>query len=356
MKKIRIGIVGYGGISQGVHVPGYLACPDNAEITALCDINPEKLKAAKEKLNLPDSALFTDYKEMINSGLIDAIDICTPNHMHCPIASAAIDAGLPFSTEKPMGLSYAEAKALYDKAEKAGSKSFICFSWRYRPYTRYVRDIIKSGEIGKIYHIYISYIKDSGLWEGRKLEWRFDKDRAGTGVLGDLGSHMIDIARFWGEEFKGVFAQTGTYITERPTEDTGEIKKVTTDDWCNITGMTESDIPVTISLSRTATGFDDRITFEVFGENGRLRYSWIAGKQDIEICTGKEDVKSRTVRHLVPPAGYEANQSLYFVNMINGIEDEFTAHLEHGIACQKVLEAAEKSAKEGRYVNIDEIR
>ena len=143
----RIGIIGFGGICNGVHLPGYQAISNKANVTAVCDINPKKLELAKQKLGLSDECLFTDYRDLIASGLVDAVDICTSNDAHCEIAEAAIDAGLDFSVEKPIGLSYAEAKHLYDKAKNSNVKSFTCFSWRYRAPTRLMRDIVTSGQL-----------------------------------------------------------------------------------------------------------------------------------------------------------------------------------------------------------------
>ena len=229
----------------------------------------------------------------------------------------------------------------------------MCFSWRYREYTRYVRDIIKSGKLGKIYHMYVTCIKDSGLWEGRKLEWRFDKDRGGTGVLGDLGSHMVDIVRFWGEEFDGVFAQRGTEIKERMREDCDEIAPVTTDDWCNIIGKSKNGIPITIELSRVCTTIDSRIEFDVMGENGRIRYINDHG-QFIESCFG-DDVKTRKFENLTPPESYEGNQSKSFIDMLCGRKDQYTSELIHGMECQKVLEAAQISCDEQKYIRIEDV-
>lgn len=113
MKKIRMGLIGFGGISKGVHVPGYLAHPDKVEITAVCDINPERLSEAKEKFGLSDSALFADYRELLNSCLVDAVDIATSNDSHVEIAMAAIEKGLPFSIEKPIGRNLDEAKKAF---------------------------------------------------------------------------------------------------------------------------------------------------------------------------------------------------------------------------------------------------
>ena len=192
-KKIKVGIIGCGGIATWTHVPGYKAIPDMAEVYALCDIDEAKLRKKGEEWGVPVERQFTDYKELIKSGIVDCVDICTPNHVHCEIAHAAIDAGLPFSIEKPIGLSYDEALKLSEAVEKSGVPSFVCFSWRYREYTRYVRDIIKSGKLGKIYHIYVKCIKDSGLWEGRKLEWRFDKDDSSKECEGILNSICLNM-------------------------------------------------------------------------------------------------------------------------------------------------------------------
>lgn len=355
MKK-KIGLIGCGGIANGVHIPGYLKILDDAEIYAVCDINDENLKKTAEKLNIPNERRFKDYKDLIKSGLVDAVDICTPNHVHCEIAHTAIKAGLPFSVEKPIGLDFLEADKLLKAVEDTKTPSFVCFSWRYNTYARFVRDIIISGHLGKLYHISVRCIKDSGLWENRPLEWRFDKNLAGTGVLGDLGSHMIDVIRFWGEEFDGLFAQRGIEIKERKKLDSDEIAPVTTDDWCNINAMSKNGVPITISVSRIAKTISNLIEFEVIGEKGRIKFTFDNGAQDIEICAGDIDTKAKGTHHIVPPSSYEGNQSKSFVDMLNGKKDQYTSELLEGMECQKVLEAAFLSCEQNRYVKIDEIK
>ena len=351
MKKIRIGMVGVGGIANGAHLPGYKQV-ENCEITAICDIKPEKLKAVGDKYNIPENRRFTDYRDLIACPDVDAVDIATWNSMHCEIAKAAALAGKNFSVEKPVGMSYAEAYDLAETAEKMGVKSMVCLSWRYRPYTRYVKHLVSSGKVGRMFHIYVRCIKDSGLWKGRKLEWRFQKELGGSGVLGDLGSHMIDIVRFWGQEFKDVFANYGTFITERPTEDTGEIAKATTDDWCNMNCTLESDVSCTIELSRTATTISDLISFEVFGDKGRLIYKYEAGKQSIEFT----DAETKQTESLTPPPEFDAIQSKSFVDLCRGIEDEYTARIIEGLECQAVIDAAIRSCEQHRVVTIKEIK
>ena len=109
MKK-RIGIIGFGWIARDVHTPYYKTIEDMCEITAVCDIDPKAIENAKEKTGLSDDRIFTDYKELIDSGLCDAVDICTPNYLHCEIAKYALNAGLPVSIEKPVGMNAQEVE------------------------------------------------------------------------------------------------------------------------------------------------------------------------------------------------------------------------------------------------------
>lgn len=204
MKKVRVGLVGLGWICNDVHIAGYKQV-EECEITAICDIKPERLKAKGDELGIPENRRFTDYHDLVACEDVDVVDIATWNSVHCEIAKAAALASKAFSVEKPVGMNYAEALDLAKTAEEMGVESFVILSWRYRPYTRYVKYLISNGKVGKLFHVYVRCIKDSGLWKGRKREWRFDASRGGTGVLGDLGSHMVDIVRFWGEEFVDVY-------------------------------------------------------------------------------------------------------------------------------------------------------
>lgn len=352
----RIGLVGFGGICNGAHIPGYEQCGDLAKICAVCDIDRKKLEQAKQKLGLPDECLFTDYQEMIDSGLIDAVDICTPNYLHCQIAEAAIAAGLDYSIEKPIGINLSEAAALYEKEINSSSKSFVCFSYRYMAPFRYMREVVKSGKIGKIRHIYMTYLKNSGLIEGRRFEWRFDKAQAGTGVLGDLAVHMIDAVRFLGEEFDGVFAQMGITVKERARLDSDEIAEVTTDDWCNINGMTKSGASVDMRITRVATTVPNFVEFDVFCENGRIVYK--LGMDDFGRASAEKVLLACGTKGVLTevdvPQEYSAVQSREFVKSISGEASEMTAGLDQGVICQAILEALEISSKEKRYVYLDE--
>ncbi|MDD6683958.1 MAG: Gfo/Idh/MocA family oxidoreductase [Clostridiales bacterium] len=350
MEKIRVGLIGVGGIMNGVHIPAYQACND-CEITAICDINPATLKRVGEKLGIPEENRFLCYEKLMDSGLVDIVDIATPDAVHCKIAQAAVDRNIPISVEKPMGMSYKEVKAVCDAANAKNLPGHVCFSWHYRPYVRLMREQIVSGKLGKLYHVYIRCIKDSGLWEGRRLEWRFDAKHSASGVMGDLCSHMFDIARFIGNEFISVTADAGIFVKERQALDSDEILPVTTWDWCNVLAKMENDVNATFQISRTTKFIGDWIQVEAYGEKGRLIYSYLVGDQKLELQTEKGEIKT-----LIPGPEYNANQSQAYLNIVkNENVDGLEATLANACKCQAALDAAYRSVEEGRWVTIEEV-
>jgi predicted dehydrogenase len=353
MEKVRIGIIGVGGIANGVHIPKYLECED-CVITAVCDIDEKRLKETGDRLNIPESARFADYRDLINSGLVDVVDIATSNDVHVEISLAALEAGLPVSVEKPIGITFEESLALRKKSEETGLPVFVCFSWRYRGTAQYMKKLIDDGEIGEIYHIYINCIKDSGLWEGRRLEWRFDEKRAGTGVLCDLGSHMFDAIRFFGKEIESVSCDRGIIVKKRQLLDSDDWADVTTDDWANATCVLDGGANATVILSRTAIAEANTTEFYVTGSKGALKLSSVKG-ETLELCSG-EDLKTKTFKTLEIPAEFSgANQSRSFINIVKGIKDEFASDIFAGIKSQAAVDAAKLSSETGKKILIEEM-
>lgn len=354
MDKIRIGIVGVGSIALGHHIPGYLQSQD-CVVTAICDIDNEALEKGASLCNLPPERCFRDYMELIACSEVDAIDICTPNYLHCPIGHEAIRHGKPFSVEKPVGIDYKETLALYEYAEKEKVPAVVTFSWRYRPYIRYLKHIVDSGELGKLYHIYIRWVKNTGLIPGRKLEWRFDKSLAGSGVLGDLGSHLFDFTRFIGEEFESVTADLGIEIKKRQKLGSDEIGEVTTDDWCNILAKMKSGVHATYQISRCVTTIPEWINVELYGENGMLNYSYKDGKHTLEVNFKNSITFKGGKQSLTPPPEFEASQSQAFLDYLKGRNDNLTSLLVDGLKSQSVIDAALKSYELGKWIDIAEI-
>jgi predicted dehydrogenase len=356
MEQVKVGIIGVGGIAKGVHIPGYKKSND-AVITALCDIDPKALKAGSEICDVASDHCFSDYHDLINCEDVDIVDICTPNVLHCEMAEEALKKGKPFSIEKPMGISYAETRNIEKMARENNVAGHVCFSWRYRSYIRFMKWLVEKGAVGNLYHVYIRCIKDSGLWPGRKLEWRFDKEQAGTGVLGDLASHMFDLTRFvTGEVFSSVSSDTGIYIKERQKINSDDYGTVTTDDWCNALAKMESGLNATYQISRCATTIGDWMAVELYGSNGLLAYHSLDGKQTLEICSGEIDREGKGRHVITPPSRFDANQSQAFVNLAKHADDGLSATTEDGVICQRILDTTAKAAAEKRWVLIDEIQ
>lgn len=354
MKKVRIGLIGTGGICRGKHIPGYLACPE-CEITALCDIDPKALEKTKDKYDLHHLPCFENYKDLLDSGLVDAVDIATSNDVHVKIALDALDAGLPISIEKPIGMDMEESLKLLKKSKETGLPVFVCFSWRYNKFPRYMKHLIDQGEIGEIYHIYVKCIKDSGLWAGRRLEWRFIEEKASSGVLCDLGSHMFDAIRFFGEEIESVYCDRGIIIKERQKIDSDEWAPVTTDDWSNAVCRLKSGRGATVTLSRTAIAEKDTIEFYVSGAKGALRFLYQAGASGLTLCKG-EDLKTFTFRPVEIPEDFQnLNQSQSFVHILRGIPDEYASTIVDGIRSQAAIDGAKLSSQCQKAIVLDEI-
>lgn len=350
MKK-RIGIVGFGWFARDVHYPNYQTVADQCEVTAICDIKESARQSARTKTGLADECIFSDYKEMIDSGLCDAIDICTPNYLHCEIAKYALNAGLPVSIEKPAGINAGEVKEVGDLAKEKGLPVFISFTWRHRNALRYFKDLVSDGKLGEIDHIFIKCIKDSAFIPGRKLEWRFKKEEAGTGVLCDLGSHMLDLLIWLGTDVQGVSANRGTFVKRRQMIDSEEWGVVTTDDWANLTLDLKNGSSATINLSRGCATCSALTQVEIYGRNGYICFN--EAKPDV---ISLKPVGGEMQELPIPESyGTFIHQAESFVNLLNGITDQYTSTIENGINVQIILDAAEIAGDEKRYVALKEI-
>jgi predicted dehydrogenase len=261
--------------------------------------------------------------------------------------------------EKPAGVNSREVEEVRLLAEKKGLPVFLCFTWRHMPTTRFLKDVIDSGAVGKVYHCYIKCIKESGLWEGRRLEWRFDEKYAGTGVLCDLGSHMIDFLSWMNEKIVGLSANRGTFIKERQKLDSDEWAPVTTDDYANNLADLSSGATANIELSRCAKTEDQLVEFIIYGEKGYIRFCNYVG-EGLEICYGDKETIAKGKVRVATPEKYgtpgEIYQSQSFIDMANGKTDNFTSTIDDGLEAQLVIDAVIRADREKRYVTVEEIR
>jgi len=188
--KVRIGFIGCGGISNG-HADRLLRNPD-AEIVALNDIDPGRIKAFRERHPETEGCpTFTDYRDMLDSVEMDAVEIHTPHTLHFEQAMKALERGLHVLVEKPMVCSSDHAKELISKAEETGRVLLVSYQRHYQPQFMYIKEMIDSGRLGEIQ--FISALQCQGWKRATSGTWRQDPSLSGGGQVNDSGSHLIDI-------------------------------------------------------------------------------------------------------------------------------------------------------------------
>ena len=197
-KKVRIGVVGCGGIANGKHMPNLAKIPE-VEMVAFCDIIPERAEAAAKKFGTPDAKTYTDYKELIKDETIDVVHVCTPNRSHSFISIDAMEAGKHVMCEKPMAKTYAEAKAMYEASVRTGKLLSIGYQNRQCGENLYAKAVCDAGEIGEIY-----YAKAVAIRRRAVPTWGvfLNEYEQGGGPLIDIGTHALDLTLWMMNNYK----------------------------------------------------------------------------------------------------------------------------------------------------------
>jgi predicted dehydrogenase len=189
-EKLRIGIVGCGGIAQKKHLPALSKLKDRVELVAFCDTVLERAQDLAKRYGIEKSIICTDYQELVANKNIDVIHVCTPNRTHCEITVAALESGKHVMCEKPMAISAADAKKMLDASQRSGKKLTIGYQNRYRPECLYLKKLIGQGELGDIYFAKAHALRRRGV-----PTWGVftDINEQGGGPLVDIGTHAIDL-------------------------------------------------------------------------------------------------------------------------------------------------------------------
>jgi len=188
-KTIRVGVAGVGAAAQINHIPA-LKKTEGLEIAALCDRDPEKTSRVAQKFQVPH--VYRRFEEMLEDDEIDAVDVCTPNFLHAPMAIAALEAGKHVLCERPMARSAEEAAAMAKAAKKADRVLMCVLQHRYRPDAQLLRTFVGKGELGPIFFAKAGWLRRRAEW--RSDEWRSQKKESGGGVVLDLGFQMLDLS------------------------------------------------------------------------------------------------------------------------------------------------------------------
>jgi len=276
-RTIGVGMLGYAFMgkahSNAWKKMGYMMYPPAAvpRLVALCGRNADALAEAARRYGYERT--YTDWRKMIADPDVEALDNGAPNDLHARPCIEAARAGKHVFCEKPLARTADEARAMRDAAVKARVKHMCAFNYRFVPAVRQARDLIAAGRLGRIYHYRAVYLQEWVMPHyGTPLIWRLDRKVAGSGALGDLGAHVIDLARFLVGEIASVSAATRTFTDRRPRPGSKAAVRVDVDDAFASVVEFENGAIGTIEASRFAAGRKNHAVLEVNGEKGSIRF------------------------------------------------------------------------------------
>lgn len=218
MKKLKVAVIGCGGIANQKHFPALTSQADKCEIVAFCDIIRERAEKAAKEYGTEDAKVYEDYTELLKDPEIDVVHVCTPNVAHCPITVAAFEAGKHVLCEKPMAATTEDAQKMMDAWKKSGKKFTIGYQNRFRKDTQMLHEACEAGDLGEIY-----FAKAHAIRRRAVPTWGVfpDKSKQGGGPLIDIGTHALDITLWMMDNYE-VESVTGSVF-----EKLGHMKEAT---------------------------------------------------------------------------------------------------------------------------------
>jgi predicted dehydrogenase len=383
-KNIGVGMIGYKFMGKAHsnafrQVPVFFKSPLTPVLKAICGRDEEGVKAAAETYGW--ESYETSWERLLEREDIELVDISTPNDSHAEIAIAAAKKGKHIFLEKPMAMNLKEAKAVVKAVKKANVKHMISFNYRKFPALTFAKKLIDEGKIGRVYHFRAVYLQDWILDPAFPLVWRLDKKIAGSGALGDLCAHIIDMAQYLVGDIDSVSAATETFIKERPlpaaegglSATAGKQKgKVTVDDAVISLARFTNGAIGTFEATRFAMGHKNGGAFEINGSKGSMRFN-LERMNELEYLSSKDGDEEGFKRMLVtnpthpymsgwwPPGhmiGWEHSHINQVYHLLDCIANDRMPepNLYDGLKNQAVLDAMSLSAEDGKWHRVEKTK
>ncbi|GMV99974.1 MAG: oxidoreductase [Candidatus Hydrogenedentota bacterium] len=343
----------------------------------ICGRNPKETQDAADTMGWEEAS--TNWEEVVQRKDIDIVDVSSPGNLHAPMAIAAAKAGKHILCEKPLANTTKESKEMLKAVEKAGVSHMCGFSYRFAPAVATIKNLIQSGKLGDIFHFRAAYQQDWIVDPEFPLVWRLQKDLAGSGALGDIGAHIIDMCHNLIGPIAEVSSAMQTFVTERPIAeaDTGITKsqgkttkkrgKVTVDDAAIfLARFAGKPTLATFEATRFAPGRRNHHVFEVYGSKGSVVWNLenmnvfqYYNSADPETLQGFRTIHATDPGHPYAGAwwpsahiiGYEhlfVHEVYDFVSQLGKKKVTYPTFAD-GVQCQLVLDAVEKSAKTRKW-------
>ncbi|SFP90685.1 Predicted dehydrogenase [Geodermatophilus dictyosporus] len=352
--------------------PHFFDLPLRPDLRVLAGRDADRVAEAAGRLGWAETE--TDWRRVLERADVGLVDVCTPGDTHAEIAIAALEAGKHVLCEKPLANSVAEAEAMAEAAARAaarGVRSMVGFTYRRVPAIGLARRLVAEGRLGRIRHVRAAYLQDWIADPAAPMSWRLEKDKAGSGALGDIGAHVVDLTQYiTGETLTGVSALMETFVKERPlpasagslSGTAGEgMGQVTVDDAAVFLARFSGGAVATFEATRFALGRKNGIRIEVNGSEGSLAFDF-EDMNVLEFFDGTEPAERAGFRRIIVtepehpyvaawwPAGhglgYEHGFTHQVVDLVTAIaKDEDPApSFADGLQVQRVLDAVERSA------------
>ena len=378
---LRVAMIGHsfmGAVhSQAWHTaPRFFDLPLHPVTQVLCGRDAGRAGEAARRLGW--SRVETDWRRAVSADDVDVVDICTPGDTHLDIAVAALEAGKHVLCEKPLANTVAEAEVMAAAAQRAaehGVRAMVGFTYRRTPAVALARRLVAQGRVGQVRHVRAQYLQDWLADPEAPLSWRLQRERAGSGALGDIGAHVIDLAQFiTGEEILEVSARLETFVKERPLpagETAGtlggggagtERGPVSVDDAAVFLAQLSGGALGGFEATRFATGRKNAIRIEVNGSAGSLAFDF-EDMNVLEVFDAAEPAESAGFRRVLvteathpyleawwPPGhglGYEHGFTHQVVDLVRAIDrgEQPAPGFADGLRVQRVLGAVETSSE-----------
>lgn len=376
--RLGVGMVGY-AFMGAVHsqawrtVNRFFDLPAEAELSALCGRNKDAVTDAARRYGFAN--VETDWRSLVARDDVAIVDVCTPGDSHAEISIAALEAGKNVVCEKPLANSVAEARDMVAAAERAQGKAMVGFNYRRVPAVSYARQLVATGRLGTVRHVRAAYLQDWIIDPDFPLTWRLRREIAGSGALGDLGAHIVDMTQFvTGQRITGVSALTETFVKERPLPEAasglaGQASatrrgEVTVDDAALFLARFSGGAVATFEATRFAQGRKNGLHLEINGDGGSLVFD-LERLNELEFYDASLDPEEGGFRRiLVTEATHPYVGAWWPPGHILGYEHSFTHEIRDfleavatgkdpepsfadGLQVQEVLHAVWQSAEAG---------
>ena len=373
MPTINVALIGYQFMGKAHsnayrQVARFFSPKLTPRLRVICGRTPAKVRAAARTFGWEEAA--TDWREVIARDDVDLVDVSTPGDSHAEIAIAAARAGKAVLCEKPLANTVRDAERMLAAVKKAGVVNMICHNYRRAPAVMLAKQLIDAGELGDIRHYRGTYLQDWIADPKFPLVWRLDRKKAGSGALGDIAAHSIDLARFLVGEITEVAGDLKTFIKRRPLPDHPRLKgRVTVDDASTTLARFANGAIATIEATRMALGRKNYNRFEINGSRGSVAFD-LERMNELEVYLESDPPNVRGFRTVLatesshpymkawwPPGhiiGYEHTFTHTVFDLLQAIARGRSPKpdFEDGVRNQRVLAAIEKAAASRRWVTV----